>query len=86
MALNDLGVRPERVNTVVRFDAGEKYGVKLDGNAAGTSTATLAELAGLAAAKELEIPVAQTFSLDEVRVAYGKLAKGHLRGKIVLIP
>ena len=86
MALNDLGVRPERVNTIARFDAGAKYGVKLDGNAAGASAATLAELAGLAAAKELEVPVAQTFSLDEVRVAYAKLAKGHLRGKIVLIP
>jgi NADPH:quinone reductase-like Zn-dependent oxidoreductase len=86
MALNDLGVRPERVNTIARFDAGAKYGVKLDGNAAGASAATLAELAGLAAAKELEIPVAQTFSLDEVRVAYATLAKGHVRGKIVLIP
>ncbi len=86
MALNDLGVSPDRVDTIVRWDAVEKYGVKADGNAAGASAATLGELAGLAASKELEIPVAQTFSLDDVRTAYAKLAKGHLRGKIVLIP
>jgi NADPH:quinone reductase-like Zn-dependent oxidoreductase len=86
LALNDLGVSPERVDTIVDFGAAEKYGVKIEGNAAGASAATLAELAGLAASKELEIPVAQTFSLDDVRTAYAKLAKGHLRGKIVLIP
>jgi NADPH:quinone reductase-like Zn-dependent oxidoreductase len=86
LALNDLGVRPERVVTIARFDAGEKYGVKLDGNAAGASAANLAELAGLAAAKELEVPLAQTFPLSEVRAAYAKLARGHVRGKIVLIP
>lgn len=86
LALNELGVSPERIDTIVRFDAGEKYGVKMDGNAAGASAATLAELAGLAEAKELEIPLAQTFPLAEVRSAYAKLAKGHVRGKIVLIP
>ena len=86
LALNDLKVRPERVDTVVRFDAGAKYGVKVDGNAAGASAATLAELAELAAAKDLEIPLAQTFPLADVRAAYTQLAKGHVRGKIVLIP
>ena len=86
LALGDLKVSPERVDTIVRFDAAAKYGVKVEGNAAGASAATLAELAGLAAAKELEIPLAQTFPLEEVRVAYAQLAKGHLRGKIVLIP
>jgi NADPH:quinone reductase-like Zn-dependent oxidoreductase len=86
LALNDLGVSPERIGTVVRFDAGQKYGVKLDGNAAGASAGTLATLAGLAASKELEIPLANTYPLREVRAAYTELAKGHLRGKIVLIP
>jgi len=86
LALNDLGVSPERIGTIVRFDAGEKYGVKLDGNAAGASAETLATLAGLAASKELEIPLANTYPLREVRAAYTELAKGHLRGKIVLIP
>jgi NADPH:quinone reductase-like Zn-dependent oxidoreductase len=86
LALNDLKVRPERVDTVVRFDAGAKYGVKVDGNGAGASAATLSELAALAAAKEIEVPLAQTFPLGDVRAAYAQLAKGHVRGKIVLIP
>ncbi len=86
LALDDLKVSPDRVDTIVRFDAPARYGVKAEGNAAGASAATLAELARLAAAKELEIPLAQTFPLRDVRAAYGQLAKGHLRGKIVLIP
>jgi NADPH:quinone reductase-like Zn-dependent oxidoreductase len=86
LALDDLKVSPERIDTVVRFDAAAKYGVKVEGNAAGTSAATLSELASLAATKELEIPLAYTFPLSAVRAAYTMLAKGHLRGKIVLIP
>jgi NADPH:quinone reductase-like Zn-dependent oxidoreductase len=86
LALNDLKVRPERVDTIVRFDAAAKYGVKVDGNAAGASAATLSELAALAAARDIEIPLAQTFPLGEVRAAYAQLAKGHVRGKIVLMP
>jgi NADPH:quinone reductase-like Zn-dependent oxidoreductase len=86
LALNDLKVSPERVDTIVRFDAAAKYGVKVDGNAAGASAATLGELAELAAAKDIEIPLAQTFPLADVRAAYAQLAKGHVRGKIVLIP
>jgi NADPH:quinone reductase-like Zn-dependent oxidoreductase len=86
LALDDLKVSPERIDTVVRFDAAAKYGVKVEGNAAGASVATLSELANLAATKELEIPLAYTFPLSAVRAAYTMLAKGHLRGKIVLIP
>ncbi|HEY2309022.1 MAG TPA: NADP-dependent oxidoreductase [Streptosporangiaceae bacterium] len=82
----DLGVEPSRVDTIVRFDAVKQYGVKAEGNAAGASTAVLAELAGLIAAGELEIPVAATFPLDQVRDAYRLLAQGHIRGKIVLLP
>ena len=86
IAVNDLNVRPERIDTVVDYDAVAKYGVKGDGNAAGASAATLEVLAGLIAAKELELPIARTYSLAEVVTAYTQLAKGHIRGKIVLIP
>ena len=85
-AINELGVEPSRVDTIVRFDAVEKYGVKSEGNAVGASAATLAELAELIAAGELEVPIAATYPLEEVREAYAKLAEGHIRGKIVLIP
>jgi NADPH:quinone reductase-like Zn-dependent oxidoreductase len=86
IAVNDLGVRPERIDTVADFDAVAKYGVKADGNGAGASAATLEVLAGLIAAKELELPIARTYPLAEVVTAYTQLAKGHIRGKIVLIP
>jgi NADPH:quinone reductase-like Zn-dependent oxidoreductase len=85
LALNDLKVSPERVDTIVRFDAAAKYGVKVDGNAVGASASTLSELATLAAAKDLEIPLAHTYPIDDVRAAFTQLAKGHVRGKIVLI-
>jgi NADPH:quinone reductase-like Zn-dependent oxidoreductase len=86
LALNELDVAPARVDTIVRFDAPEKYGVKAEGNAVGASARTLAELAGLAANGELEIPVAAAYRLDQVGEAYAELAKGHIRGKIVLLP
>ena len=82
----DLGVEPSRVDTIVRFDAVQQYGVKAEGNAAGASAAVLTELAGLIAAGELEIPIAATFPLARVRDAYRLLAKGHIHGKIVLLP
>jgi NADPH:quinone reductase-like Zn-dependent oxidoreductase len=86
LALNELGIPAERVDTIVRFDAVEKYGVKAEGNAAGASATVLAGLAGLIAVGDLEIPIAATYPLAQVREAYAELAKGHLRGKIVLIP
>jgi NADPH:quinone reductase-like Zn-dependent oxidoreductase len=86
LALNDLKVSPQRIDTVVRFDAVAKYGVKSEGNAAGASAATLSELGRLAAHKDLEVPLAHTYPLSEVRAAYTQLAKGHVRGKIVLMP
>jgi NADPH:quinone reductase-like Zn-dependent oxidoreductase len=81
-----LGVEPSRIDTIANFDAVSRYGVKAEGNAAGASAAVLAELAGLIAAGELEVPVAATFPLGQVRDAYRLLAQDHTRGKIVLLP
>jgi NADPH:quinone reductase-like Zn-dependent oxidoreductase len=86
IAVHDLGVRPDRIDTVVNYDAVAKYGVKADGNAAGASAANLETLAGLIAAKELELPIARTYPLADVATAYAELGRGHIRGKIVLIP
>jgi NADPH:quinone reductase-like Zn-dependent oxidoreductase len=85
LALEDLGVEPSRVDTIVRFDLVEKYGIKAEGSAAGSSAAILAELAGLVAAGQLEIPVAATYPLDQVQDAYRRLEQGHLLGKVVLV-
>jgi len=82
----DLGVKPSRIDTIANFEAIEKFGVKGDGSAVGASAQVLAELAGLIAAGELEIPIAAVYPLDQVQDAYRRLAQGHLLGKIVLIP
>jgi NADPH:quinone reductase-like Zn-dependent oxidoreductase len=81
-----LGVEPSRIDTIANREAIAKYGVKGDGNAAGASASVLAELAGLIAAGQLEVPVTATFPLDEVRDAYRRLAEGQILGKIVLLP
>jgi NADPH:quinone reductase-like Zn-dependent oxidoreductase len=44
----------------------------------------LAELAGLIAAGQLEVPIAGTFPLSGVQDAYRYLEQGHVRGKVVL--
>ncbi len=82
----DLGVQPSRIDTIANFEAIEKYGVKGDGSAAGASAGVLAVLAGLVAAGDLEIPIAASYPLEQVQDAYRRLAQGHVRGKIVLIP
>jgi NADPH:quinone reductase-like Zn-dependent oxidoreductase len=86
IALGELGVEPARVDTIARFDAVAKYGVKAEGNAVGASAQTLAELAGLIASGDLEVPIAATYPLDQVQDAYRRLETGHVHGKIVLIP
>ena len=85
-AINELDVEPSRIDTIVRFDAVQEYGVKSEGNAVGASAANLAELAQLVAVGELEVPIAATYPLDQVSEAYARLATGHVRGKIVLLP
>jgi len=85
-ALNDLKVDPARVDTIVRFDAVQEYGVKAEGSGVGSSADTLRELAGHIAAGELEVPIAAAYPLDQVREAFTRLATGHILGKIVLLP
>jgi NADPH:quinone reductase-like Zn-dependent oxidoreductase len=82
----ELGVEPSRIDTIVRFDAPEKYGVKAEGSAVGSSASVLAELAALIAEGKLEVPIAGTYPLSGVQDAYRQLASGHIRGKIVLTP
>jgi NADPH:quinone reductase-like Zn-dependent oxidoreductase len=81
-----LGVAPDRIDTIADFEAITKHGVKGDGNAAGSSASTLAELAADVANGSLEVPIAATYPLERVRDAYAELEQGHTLGKIVLLP
>jgi NADPH:quinone reductase-like Zn-dependent oxidoreductase len=82
----ELGVRPDRIDTIANFTAREKYGVKTDGSAVGGTPEVVAELAGLIDKGQLEIPIAAVYPLSEVRAAFTELERGHTRGKIVLEP
>jgi NADPH:quinone reductase-like Zn-dependent oxidoreductase len=82
----ELGVRPERIDTIADFGAGQKYGVKTDGSAAGARAEVLAELAGLIDEGQLEILIAAVYPLARVQDAYRELEQGHTLGKIVLKP
>jgi len=82
----ELGIPRERIQTIIDFAAVREYGVKSEGSNAARSAAVLAELAALVASGDLEVPIAATFPLDQVRAAFSLLAQGHVRGKIVLLP
>jgi NADPH:quinone reductase-like Zn-dependent oxidoreductase len=82
----ELGVAPDRIDTIIDFAAAEQYGVKTEGSQAALNAAVLAELAGLNAAGKLDMPIAATFPLVDVRAAFQLLELGHTRGKIVLLP
>jgi NADPH:quinone reductase-like Zn-dependent oxidoreductase len=82
----ELGVPRDRIQTIIDFAAVREYGVKSEGSNAARSAAVLAELATLIAAGDLDVPIAATFPLDQVRAAFSLLEQGHVRGKIVLLP
>jgi NADPH:quinone reductase-like Zn-dependent oxidoreductase len=82
----ELGVQRNRIQTIIDFTAVREYGVKAEGSNAARNASVLAELATLIASGDLEVPIAATFPLDQVRAAFLLLAQGHVRGKIVLLP
>jgi NADPH:quinone reductase-like Zn-dependent oxidoreductase len=82
----ELGVKRDRINTIIDFAGAAKHGTKAEANANTANAAVLAELATLIADGDLEIPIANVYRLDEVRDAYRELERRHTRGKIVLKP
>jgi NADPH:quinone reductase-like Zn-dependent oxidoreductase len=81
-----LGVAADRVDTIIDFAAAARTGVKTVGNLDAASAEVLDELAKLVAVGELDVPIAATYPLTEVRAAYRRLVQRHTRGKIVLLP
>ena len=84
LAVEQLGIAPDRVDTIIDFAAVETFGVKSEGTAAASSAAVLAELAGLVASGELDVPIGEVFPIDRVRDAYRTLEERHTRGKLIL--
>jgi NADPH:quinone reductase-like Zn-dependent oxidoreductase len=86
MAIEDLKLPREKVDTIADFDAVKRFGVQSKGGADAATAAALAELADLIARGELEVPIAGVFALDDVQEAFRQLELRHTRGKLVLRP
>jgi NADPH:quinone reductase-like Zn-dependent oxidoreductase len=53
---------------------------------AAANAGVLAKLAGLITSEKLDLEIANTYPLAQVRAAYEELEKHRTRGKIVLVP
>lgn len=82
----ELGVRPERINTIRDWEAAAKVGARTYGEGSAACSVVLGELARVAARGELEVPIARTYPLERVQDAFRELERGHTHGKIVLTP
>jgi NADPH:quinone reductase-like Zn-dependent oxidoreductase len=86
MAIDELKLPPNKVDTIADFEAVKRFGVQSKGGADAATAAVLAELADLIARGELEVPIAGVFALDDVRDAFRQVELRHTRGKLVLRP
>jgi NADPH:quinone reductase-like Zn-dependent oxidoreductase len=82
----ELGVAPQRIETIVAWDKAQEVGAKMEGSSEATSPEILAEMADLVASGQIEVPIAAAYPLEQVRAAFEQLEKRHTRGKIVLVP
>jgi NADPH:quinone reductase-like Zn-dependent oxidoreductase len=81
----ELGVDPDRINSITDFAGAARLHAKTDGMATvADPAAVVAETAQLLADGELVLPIRARFPMDRVREAYDELAAGHGLGKIVL--
>jgi NADPH2:quinone reductase len=79
-----VGVAPDRIDTIIDFDAAQRLGAKTDASPQASNRDILATMAGYVAWGRLTMPIAAVYPLEQVRAAYTELAGGHVYGKIVL--
>ena len=82
----DLGITPQRIETIISFEKAQELGTRAEGSGAGSTTEILSEMADLVASGQIEIPIAASYPLEKVRDAYAQVEQRHTRGKVVLIP
>ncbi len=82
----DLGIAPERIDTIISFQKAGEVGAKTEGSTDASTPEVLAEVADLVATGAIDFDVAATYPLDRVADAYEELEKRHTHGKIVLLP
>jgi NADPH:quinone reductase len=82
----ELGIGPSRIETIISREKAKEVGAKNEGSGNASTTEVLAEMAQLVASGQVEIPIAATYPLEQVRDAFAELEERHTHGKIVLIP
>lgn len=77
---------PERVVTIADYSGAQETGVTFSGGmGTGRAVHALSEIGALIASGQFELPVAQTFGLDEIAEAHRLSETGHVRGKLVVV-
>lgn len=77
---------PERVLTLVAFDAADT-GIQIHIGGGGSDLGdALGEIVGLIEQRRLTVPIQQTFPLAEIASALKTSGAGHVTGKIVILP
>jgi NADPH:quinone reductase-like Zn-dependent oxidoreductase len=82
----DIGVDPQKIDTIIDFEAAQTYKVKSEGSSTvDNKIEVLEELLAYIANHKLEVPIAKTFALENVKEAFTYIATEHHRGKVVLV-
>ena len=81
-----LGVKPDRINTLVDQQALQRFGVHSDAQEEADTPAIWAEIADLVARGDITVPIAAVydFTAEQVRQAYRDVGTRHVSGKRVL--
>lgn len=82
----ELDVPAEKIETIISYERAQEVGAKTEGSGDASTPEILGEMAELVAAGKIEVPIAATYPLEEVREAFEQLEDRHTLGKIVLIP
>jgi NADPH:quinone reductase-like Zn-dependent oxidoreductase len=86
LAVDELGVKPDRVDTIIDRESGTRHGTHVDGMSTVDDVGrVISGLASLIEQGQLVVPIAATIALRDVRSAYELLDQRHTRGKIVLV-
>jgi NADPH:quinone reductase-like Zn-dependent oxidoreductase len=82
----DLGVAPERIDTIISFEKAGEVGAKTEGSTDASTPEVLTEIADLIVSGAVDFDIAATFPLERVADAFEELERRHTHGKIVLLP
>ena len=82
----DLGLTGRSIGTLVPSPAAIVRGAQFTGSRHSNGRRDLEEVAQLVADDAIKVEVAHTYSftVEQIRAAYTELAKGHVRGKLVI--